>query len=293
LAVPNVVGEQVEEAKQRLEDAGFDVVTRFEENTEFEANVVFDQDPPGGSEVDRGAEITLFVSQGANAEEVPQVVGLQIDGARIVLLEAGFQIDERQEFSATVPAGEVFRQDPESGQRIPLGSTVTVFVSRGAEPVEIPEVVGLPQAEAAARLGRAGFEVMSVEEPSDSVPEGNVIRTDPAAGELRVPGETVTIVVSSGPRKIAVPDVTGQSEAQAVATLQGAGLNVLIEQVQVPFGSPAVGTVVSQSPGGGTEVDGGTNITIRIGVAGPAPTTTTLPPTTTTLPSTTTTTVPD
>ena len=86
-----------------------------------------------------------------------------------------------------------------------------------------------------------------------------------------------------------MPDVTGQSEGQAIGTLQGAGLNVVVEQVQVPFGSPAVGTVVSQAPGGGTEVPGGTTITIRIGVSGPPPPTTTLPPTTTTLPPTTTT----
>src|SRR5690606_13890512 len=131
-----------------------------------------------------------------------------------------------------------------AGQRAPLGSTITVFVSKGPEPVEIPDVTGLPQAEAAARLGRAGFEVTSVEEPSDSVPAGNVIRTQPPAGELLIPGETVTLVVSSGPRRVAIPDVTGQSEAQAIATLQGAGLNVVVEQVQVPFGSPSVGTVV-------------------------------------------------
>jgi serine/threonine-protein kinase len=288
LAVPNVVGEQVEAARESLESAGFDVVTKFEENDEFDVNVVFDQDPPGGADVDRGAEVTLFVSQGANAEEVPEVVGLQIDGARIVLLEAGFQIEERQEFSALVPAGEVFRQDPEAGQKIPLGTVVTVFVSKGPEPVEIPAVVGLPQAEAAAKLGRAGFEVTSVEEPSTSVPVGVVIRTEPPPGELLIPGDTVTIVVSTGPPRVLVPDVSGRSEAEAVGILQGAGLGVVVEQVQVPFGSPAVGIVVSQSPGGGSEVEGGTTITIRIGVSGPAPTTTTLLPTTTLGPTSTT-----
>jgi serine/threonine-protein kinase len=288
LEVPNVVGEEVTAAREVLEDDGFEVTTRFEENDEYDANVVFEQDPRGGSEADRGTEVTLWVSQGADAVEVPELVGLQIDGARIVLLEAGFQIDERQEFSADIPPGQVFRQDPEAGQRIPRGSTVTIFVSKGPEPVAIPDVVGLPQAEAAAQLGRAGFEVTSREEPSETIPIGNVIRTEPPGAELLIPGETVTLIVSSGPRKIIVPDVSGQSEGGAVSVLQGAGLGVAVEQVTVAFGSPLVGTVISQAPGAGAEVDRGAVITIRIGVAGPPPTTTTSPTTTSTTTTTTT-----
>jgi serine/threonine-protein kinase len=273
--VPNVVGEEVNAARARLEAAGFDVATRFEENEDFEPNVVFDQDPRGGSQAESGSEIVLLVSSGADAVDVPEVVGIPIDGARIVLLERGFQIEERQEFNRLVPPGEVFRQDPEPGQRAPRGSVVTVFVSRGPEPVEIPDVAGQPIAEAAGVLGGVGFLVTALPEPNEEVPVGMVIRTDPPAGQLLIPGETVTAVVSTGAGRVQIPDLANRTQADATALLQAEGMTVVVEQVPLPFGSPQNGLVVSQYPEANIEVDRGAVVIIRIGVAGPAPTTTT------------------
>ena len=152
-----------------------------------------------------------------------------------------------------------------------LGTEVTIFVSQGPAPVAVPDVVGLDQVDATAKLVGAGFTVTKTLESSSSVPAGRVIRTEPAAGQLQAKTSPVTMVVSSGPKQVTVPDVVGMSQSAATSTLENAGLKVTVVQT---VSTPAnVGKVISQNPSGNTKVDDGTSVTITVGIA--APTTTT------------------
>ncbi|HEX5165845.1 MAG TPA: PASTA domain-containing protein, partial [Thermomicrobiales bacterium] len=130
-----------------------------------------------------------------------------------------------EEYSSSVSAGVVISQDPAPGASLPLGETVTIVVSRGAQVVSIPDVRGATVDDATAVLEDLGFVVAVAEEASGSVPEGQVIRTDPVTEAES--GSTVTLVVSSGQSDtVVVPYVYGQDVEDAVAALEAAGLNV-------------------------------------------------------------------
>jgi eukaryotic-like serine/threonine-protein kinase len=97
------------------------------------------------------------------------------------------------------------------------------------------------------------------------VASGLVVSTDPAAGiEVQV-GSPVTVFVSSGPQEVSVPEVTGESQATATATLAAAGLKVTVTKREVA--EPAAGTVISQSPAAGSKQKLGGHVTIVVAQA--------------------------
>jgi serine/threonine-protein kinase len=90
----------------------------------------------------------------------------------------------------------------------------------------------------------------------------------------------VILIVSSGPAPVEVPNVVGQTEAQATTSLQSSGFTRSVELVAVAFDSPDDGLVVSQSPAGGQTAAPGSNVVIRVGKADEPPTPTQPAPTT-------------
>ena len=130
-----------------------------------------------------------------------------------------------EEFSSAISAGVVISQDPQPGASVPLGETITIVVSRGTQIVSIPDVRGEGVDEATGLLESLGFVVEPVEEPSNSVASGLVIRTEPVTEAPS--GSTVTLVVSSGPSDlVVVPYVYGENVDDAVEILEDAGLDV-------------------------------------------------------------------
>jgi serine/threonine-protein kinase len=137
-------------------------------------------------------------------------------------------------------------------------------VSAGPAPIIVPDVSGKSQVDATQVLANAGFRVAATTESSASVPAGNVIRTQPAAGSEAAKDSTITIVISSGPKQVTVPDVVGQSESSATSTLEGEGLKVSVVTVTSPG---SAGRVISQTPAGGTKANAGSTVTITVGAA--------------------------
>jgi eukaryotic-like serine/threonine-protein kinase len=247
-------------------------------NAQVAADIVIDQDPAANEEAKEGSSVTLTVSAGAGQVEVPKVDNASFEDAQRALSAAGFQVQRRDEASDTVDAGDVIRTDPAGGTSAVSGSTVAVFVSTGSEQIAIPDVRNLTADEASARLGDAGFSVREASEASSSVENGHVTRTDPAAGAMAARGSAVRMFVSTGTEAVEVPEVRGQTEADAKAALSARGLSSSTI-AQVDPGN--VGKVVAQSPGGGTRVQPGSNVVLTIATDAPATTTTT---TTTTQP---------
>jgi serine/threonine-protein kinase len=274
VAVPNVVGMEIEEAEQALEAAGFVPKREFEENEDQPENVVFDQDPDAGVKVDEGSDVILKISSGAELIPVPDVTGSLLEEARKLLEAEGFVVEVTESPDEEADEGEVVDQDPAGGSDAPRGSTVQLTVSAGAEEREVPNVEGKSVSEATALLEEAGFTVAQKDEPSADVPAGTVIGSEPGAGTLLAKDETVTIVVSTGPEQVTVPTVEGLSEANAVAQLENAGFNVITVQEDLPPGDPGDGRVLSQSPGGGTKAPKGSDVTIVVGSADGGPPTT-------------------
>jgi serine/threonine-protein kinase len=281
--VPSVVGQQEEAARSVLEAEGFTVRTEYEENPDFEDGEVSSQDPAGGSELEVGGEVTLTVSSGEPRVELPDVVGLTEADARSVLGDAGFR-DIRPEpvFDPAVATGEVVAQNPAAGEEAPLSATITLQISQGAEERPVPDLAGRTAAEAEGILAQQGFEVAQALENSTSVPQGTVIRTNPAAGTVLEVGQTVTLVVSAGREQVIVPNVVEKTEETARQELGLAGFEIQVTEQALPAGSPDDGRVLAQSPAGGQRADVGSTVSITVGRAEVLPTTTST--TTTTAP---------
>jgi beta-lactam-binding protein with PASTA domain/tRNA A-37 threonylcarbamoyl transferase component Bud32 len=258
--VPIVIGKQLQAATAELQAAGFtvDIDRRADPAPR---DTVFRQVPSSG-EADKGATVTLFVSNGPSTARVPDVLGLTEVDARRRIRRAGFKPVLAREGSAKVPAGSVIRSDPSAGARIERGSRVTLFVSTGPKEVTVPDVVGQDQNEAASRLRDEGLGVI-IRERASGEPADTVVDQNPAAGQQVDEGSTVTLFVSNG-RLREVPDVVGLEQAEAEAEISDAGFNVSVRTTQVEE-PDADGRVISQTPAGGKERRRGDTVVITVG----------------------------
>jgi serine/threonine-protein kinase len=181
--------------------------------------------------------------------------------------------------SETIQAGRAIGTNPPEGTTLKSNDTVELQVSSGPPAVAIPAVKGLTESAARAALEKAGFTVQeTVETPSADVRKGRVVGTDPSGQAPK--GSALSLQISSGPAPVAVPQVEGQSEADATAAVKAANLGVRIRTTQLDPNDPNVGRVVRQDPAAQTEVDPQSTVTLTIGVASHRATTTVAPTTT-------------
>ena len=192
--------------------------------------------------------------------KLPNVVGTQLSAAATILENRGFKV-ETQSVISDQPKDRVLKQNPQPGTEVEKGSTVTLRVSGGPGNAIVPGVENQPRREAERRVKAAGFKVQFSEEPSERVASGRATRTTPPAGSQLEKNSTVTVFISTGPPQVSVPAVTGQNQDSATAELINAGLRVDVEQRD---SDRQAGTVLSQSPAAGVEVDKGTTVTITV-----------------------------
>jgi serine/threonine-protein kinase len=228
---------------------------------------VSDENPGGGSKVAKGSTVTLTVSTGVAQVKVPNVVGQDVNQAVAALASLGLNPNIARVFS-TAQTDTVTAQQPHSGDSVPKGSNVRINVSRGAKPVQVPDVTGQPFANAKSALQGQGFSVSRVDVQSDQYPQGVVVASDPPAGSSVAKGSKVTLSVSKGPASTQVPDVTNQNQADATQILEGAGLTVAVVQDFVTDPSQD-GIVISQNPPAGADARTGEVVTIHVGKLAP------------------------
>jgi serine/threonine-protein kinase len=216
---------------------------------------------------------------------VPSVAGKDEAAARSDIEAAGLEVGTVEtEASPTVAEGLVIRTDPAGGAQVEEGSPVGLFVSAGPDTKTVPTVIGLSEDRAISALEAAGFDVDSISSvPADSLEdEGTVVGISPGENTQASPSAPIRLQVSTG--TIEVPDVSGQTEADARNALVEAGFSAgqittsSVERDDVPQG-----TVVGTEPGVGTAVGAGEDIVLLVAV--PTPPEETTPPTPTTAPT--------
>ncbi|MBW5421252.1 Stk1 family PASTA domain-containing Ser/Thr kinase [Streptomyces sp. BG9H] len=197
--------------------------------------------------------------------EVPPLLAKTEAQARQRLEEAGLEVkDVKRAYSDTDKRGTVMDTDPAAGDRIRQNGQVTLTVSRGPEKVKVPDVKGIPLAEAKKELKNSGLAPGMVTKGfSSTINKGSVISTDPRAGFTRKADSAVALVVSKG-RAVQVPDVTGESEADAVADLKEAGLKAKIMPTRVHSEDEDKGDVARQSPGEDEQLAEGDTVELTI-----------------------------
>jgi eukaryotic-like serine/threonine-protein kinase len=210
------------------------------------------------------AAVLLFT--GTGHVTVPAVTGETQAAAGSTLHRAGLTPEPTTASNATVPAGLVISENPEKGSRVSRGSRVSIVVSSGPASLPLPNVQGLTRAAALARLRAAGFLPTVQPQPSAQVAKGLVISTSPSPGTEVQAGSPVEVLLSSGPAQVRIPQVTGESQAQATAALTAVGLSVGSVSSQVSAGQ-AAGTVLSQSPAAGTSVTTGHKVNLVVAQA--------------------------
>jgi serine/threonine-protein kinase len=201
---------------------------------------------------------------GPQGAAVPKVVGMTQADAEAAIVQAGFVVGEvKPEPSAEVEAGSVVDQSPIAGAEAELESAVNLTVSTGPLQVDVPNVVGLSEAEAVKILGDAGFRAQSLpDEPDSKAPVGEVIRQSPEGGQKADDGSIVEYVVSRGPQTAAIPDVVGQTQSSAEAELKDAKFKS--KAVSQFSDSVKKGVVISQNPSKGFVGTEGSTVTIYV-----------------------------
>lgn len=261
--VPDVVGLSEERATTELEDAGLEVKSRNRSNAEVDQGDVFRQDPEAGATAEEGDMVTIFVSSGPGEVTVPNLLTLTEDQAEDALDQVGLELGRVKRESSDSPEGTVFEQNPGSGELLNEGESVNIVVSTGVATATVPDVVGLPEADAVAAIEDEGLTADVVTEPSDEAGEGIVIAQDPGAGTELEEGDTVQILVSEGP-EFEMPDVQGDDADEAEAFLEDElGLDVSQEGSPEPCPQPP-DTVCSQDPEPGEPVQPGDSVTLFV-----------------------------
>ena len=257
---PQVVGLSVDAATDRLRELGFTVkLAQGRYDRQVPEGTVLRVDPPAGTELEEGQTVTLVPSLGPPPTTLPDVTGLADSKARTTLEQAGFEVAIERAFHDEIAEGEVIRQSPSEAEA-PFGATITLTVSKGHAPVEVPDVVGDPEQRATKQLRDAGFEVATVEAFSDDVPRGEVMDVSPEPGAEAPYGSAVTLTVSQGPEEFPAPTFTGLTPSQARAKADDYGL--VIRFFFVPSTPQTV--VIGQNPEAGTTVRAGDSLTLFV-----------------------------
>ncbi len=262
---------------------GFQPKVQRTPNGEQPVGIVFEQSPIEGTSLARGGIVTIKVSTGKKTVDAPDVVGKQLTDAVAALTRAGL-IAKSVGVPSDKPSGTVTAQDPRSGTQLVEGATVRINYSTGPKQVAVPPVVGLDYSTALQQLQAAGFAVARTDVDSTQ-PAGVVTSQVPSGSSTATKGSTVNLSVSNGPQTTPLPDVTGQTQADATATLKAAGFKVSVTPQDTDV-ETFDGVVISQDPVGNSQQDPNTVVTLYVGkyVAPPVDTTTTTTSTTTTTP---------
>ena len=193
---------------------------------------------------------------------IPDFTSATYDFAFAELTALGLKPERQAETSDTIAVDLVTRTNPAGGEKVDPGSAVKVYVSTGANQVEVPEVVGQSQEQARAAIIAAGLvpgDVQTENVPSDA---GDVTKTVPVGKTPVAKGSTVAIFIASG--QVDLPDLAGKPKQEALDILTSLKLNSSTNPVEVA--DPAPDTVLSQDRSPGL-VPQGSTVTLDISVA--------------------------
>ena len=190
---------------------------------------------------------------------VPDLFKLSHGDAEHQLRSVGLVPEPSYQVNTEVPENTVFTQSPPSGQRIEEGATVAFTVSEAVP--RVPPVRGRPRVDATEILRSARYEVIVTEGPSQAA-AGIVVNQEPSSNTELAPGEAVTITVSTGPGAIFMPDVRGQTLAQAFNTLIAQGFRV--GERQEPSATVEEGQIIDTDPPHGFPASAGLEVIVII-----------------------------
>ncbi len=200
---------------------------------------------------------------------VPRLIGFTQDRAVSELEAAHLKLGTvKTRVSDVAKPGDVVDQDPVPQTLVDEGSTVDIWIAKAPPMAAVPRFTGLTLADAQTAAIAAGVNLVVTEAVDPTVPVGQIISQDPAAGTQVVKGSDVKVVISTAPAKVTLPDVTCLSYGSAKSQLTALGLNV-VAGAPAPLlpQCPNPSRIAAMSPAAGTSVDVGTTVTLSTGAA--------------------------
>jgi serine/threonine-protein kinase len=208
--------------------------------------------------------ISVYVYWSGTQTKVPQLVGLTQTQAIEAITNAELNIEVVEVFSEVVAKGTVISANPTSGSSLGKDQTVTLTISKGPEFFSVPNLKDMTLEEVRAALGKIGLQLGEVTyEFSNDIKKNRAISAKPGFGELAKPNSMVSMVLSKGPAPVAIPDVTGERSADAIAILDTSGFDS-VTIVKEFSNTVSDGIVISQSPTALTEHLPKTQITLTV-----------------------------
>jgi serine/threonine-protein kinase len=261
--VPPVSSLTVDEATVILAplELGVEVVEEFSED--IPAGVVIRTEPASGENARKGSPVTLIVSKGQERYLIPSdLTGQDPKDATSALEALTLVISATNEvFDEVIPVGKVVSTDPIGGTSVKRETPVTILISKGPAPVEVPPIIGTLITDATTTLGAIGLTTETTREDFDDSVAGTILSTDPIPGTTVPKGTIIKVVLSKGPVLVDVPNVVGMDVATATTTLQSAGFQVkVVNKLTVAI----LNKVYSQNPAGGSKAPKGSVITLEI-----------------------------
>ena len=212
------------------------------------------------------AYVAMQIAMERDRVEVPRVVGLDSIAASELIKEVGLLPRVvAEEFSEGIPKGHVTNQRPSALNRVKVGSEVRLFVSRGSDQLEVPNVAGGTLVQAQRVLAEAGLILGPITQiHSDAHARDLIMAQDPPAGTSAVRGTTVRLLLSQGPfeEMVIMPDVRGREMVTAINLLRELQLET---RVSFDRSVSQQGHVMAQDPPPGAQVKVGGQVQLTIG----------------------------
>jgi beta-lactam-binding protein with PASTA domain len=274
--VPSLDGLTQNEASNRLEKLRLQIGSVSSRQGKGKVGTIYDQKPRAGSWVNGGAKIDVAIVQApsnySGAEVfvpplyviVPNLRGQTKDAAAEILAKYRLRLGEVSQGEASVLTGTIYGQMPTSESKVPVGTTVRIYVA-GAPPkiiVKVPNLLNMDIAAARAALTQENLQLGEVSSDESDATPNSVTSQSPQADTLVERGSSVGIVVAQPIPTVDVPSLVNYEEAQAVILLGNAGLQM--GSVTQQDSTANSGMVLKQNPQSGVQVRKGSNVDVVV-----------------------------
>ena len=201
-SLPSLENKEQSAAESALRELGLECVIESDYSDTVDVGKVISTNPASGSDVIKGQKITVIVSKGSEVKTgtVPTLANMTQADAQAAISAAGFNVGTVSEgYSDSVMEGRVISQSVNAGTKLEQGKSIDIVISKGADTVTVPSVVGSDVDDAKDTLEGLGFKVAEQEQHHATVGEGLVVSQSVDANTKAAKGTTITLYVSIGP----------------------------------------------------------------------------------------------
>ena len=214
IEIPDVSDMSISKATKTLEDAGFEVNDKNDEeySDEIEKDKVIRTSPKAGKKYKKGKVITLVVSKGEEEFEIENYVGYDYNDAKDELEELDLEVDiqKKQTSDSTVAENKVIEQFPSAGEKVKAGDTVTLYIPEIV--IVYPDFVSENWSVSQVKTfcDKYGVTLTTTYEETSSYEPGTIISQTRAAGSTVASGSSIGIVVAKAKQAVAEDTTTNR-----------------------------------------------------------------------------------